>query len=246
MESGFRASVSAECFQHHGHSHQDHHHDDTGGDDKSAPGRHPSNVLHPVVDLDTGETGEALLADLPHGRLGVAHRVGVLDPSTGQLLAPSTSDRSDGGMEVFAASNDVFFSAFHQEFERVLGTSEPTSGAYVHEAHSHSHSHSHGHHHSHSHNELTMSQVSGITEDEEAGKYTWQYRKLFHCTSYYRRYITIVHEIFYNFFIHSLFIQFVSTLNCLQQAESLRMTSCHTSLMIPCPLFQMTCRICPA
>lgn len=182
MESGFRASVSAECF-HHGHSHHDHHR--AGGDDKSAPGRHPSNVLHPVIDLETGETGEALLADLPHGRLGVAHRVGVLDPSTGQLLAPSTgtSDRSDGGMEVFAGSNDVFFTAFRHEFDRALGTSEPTSGAYVHEAHSHSHSHSHGHHHSHSHNELATSQVSGITEDGKSGKCMHVVsERLFHCT----------------------------------------------------------------
>ena len=170
MESGFRASVSAECFQ-HGHSHQDHRHVENGGEDKSAPDRHPSNVLHPVIDLETGETGEALLADLPHGRLGVAHRVGVLDPSTGQLLSPSSaSDRTDGGMEVFAASNDVFFAAFQHDFDQALGTSEPALGTNVLEAHSHSHSHSHGHHHSHSHNEVTMSQVSGITEDEETGK----------------------------------------------------------------------------
>ena len=83
MESGFRASVSADCFRQE-HSHQHHQHRDGGDDDNAtATNRHPSNILHPVIDLETGETSESLLADLPHGRLGVAHRVGVLDPYAG-------------------------------------------------------------------------------------------------------------------------------------------------------------------
>ena len=78
-----------------------------------------SKALHPIIDLETGENGESLLSDLPQGRLGVVHSIGVLDPSTGQLIV-----RSDHGASAFSASDDVFFSEFEGTLHQALANSK--------------------------------------------------------------------------------------------------------------------------